>query len=617
MGGRAAAPILMLDLSLLDAFRVCGPRLGVPEVDKIREAAAARLLDELRVLARRLQGFNPDIRDEAAQVVVVRLFKAGPRGTRHGDPESDASLRGYLLTALPMPRATFYPGGHSTRSRRASKRRPPIRWAAPTRRSRRRTRSRVPESSGVGGGTAARLDKVVRTTAAQQGDRAGKRFLGDRSSELTAIAEGRQPFDRLVAGEMAATGADPTTVKNRFYKRYSRALERIVATIAQLALDGAVSPSEQQALLAAMDRLRLRQDGARWRGRTGAPGHPGRAPGGRRRAPPRGRPQSGGRGAGVYTGSGRETAGGPSGMTRFLTEDQLAALGLDPSRLGASVTLAWPEEGAAHGRALGDAVIGVTAILSVNYAGIHFGAASVPIAEPLGISIDQAEEGVIGSSRWSGPAETPGHVRMLPPAAGGAAAASRPAWARDPRDPATVLLDLRPAASAGGTIVLPSGEGLLIVVGPHGLEVTRVHSELAQPPARGDPRAGRRLAGTAPRALAPRRDPGAARSARGCVAGCGGRRALRAPRAGLGSRRAQRAGPGGPRPPATLGARSRGGRGPDDGAPPAGRGGAAPSRDRRPGRDRGVRRPAVAWWPTPRVCSSAVIPSRCPARASR
>src|SRR5262245_8030075 len=101
MGGGAAAAALMQDPSLLDAFRTCGPRLGVPEVDAARELAAGLLLDELRRLVRRLEkGFNADIRDEAVQVVLMRLFKAGPRGTRHGDPDSDASLRGYLVTAL-------------------------------------------------------------------------------------------------------------------------------------------------------------------------------------------------------------------------------------------------------------------------------------------------------------------------------------------------------------------------------------------------------------------------------------------------------------------------------------------------------------------------------------
>ncbi len=167
-------------------------------------------------------------------------------------------------------------------------------------------------------------------------------------------------------------------------------------------------------------------------------------------------------------------------MTRFLTEDQLEALGLAAARLGESVTLAWPEEGVAHGRGLGDAVIGVTAILSINYAGIHFGAASVPLAEPLRISIDQAEEDH-RILKVTGPADAPGDVRMLPPASGGTAPGG-PAWARDPRDPATVLLDLRPAAAAGGTILLPSGEGLLIVAAPTGLEVTRIHGEPSLPP---------------------------------------------------------------------------------------------------------------------------------------
>ena len=73
----------MHDPSLLDAFRMCGPRLGVPEVDAAREIAAELLLDELRRLVRRLdKGFKADIRDEAVQIVLMRLFKAGPRGTR-------------------------------------------------------------------------------------------------------------------------------------------------------------------------------------------------------------------------------------------------------------------------------------------------------------------------------------------------------------------------------------------------------------------------------------------------------------------------------------------------------------------------------------------------------
>jgi hypothetical protein len=167
-------------------------------------------------------------------------------------------------------------------------------------------------------------------------------------------------------------------------------------------------------------------------------------------------------------------------MTRLLTGDQLEGLGLDPTRIGESVTLAWPEEGAAHGRGLGDAVIGVTALLTANYAGIHFGAASVPLAEPLGISIDQAEEDP-RILKVTGPADAVAEVRMLPPALP-AAPARGPAWARDPRDPATVLLDLRPSGSAGGAVVLPTGEGLLIVAGPSALEVTLIHGELSLPP---------------------------------------------------------------------------------------------------------------------------------------
>ncbi len=260
MGGRAAATPLMRDLPLLDAFQVCGPVLGVPEVDEVREIAAARLLGELRALSRRLQGFNPDIRDEATQVVLVRLFKAGPRGTRHGDPETEASLRGYLLTALRnaardlLPRRHF---GEITTTVEAAA-------ANPVGRPDQELEALDQESSAQRRteDVEARLRDVVRATAARLGDRAGERLLAT-VEELVAIAEGRQLFDRLVEEALRATGGTEVTVRNRFYKRYSRALERLLETIEQQGQAGALAPPDREALLAALDHLRLRQDGRR------------------------------------------------------------------------------------------------------------------------------------------------------------------------------------------------------------------------------------------------------------------------------------------------------------------------------------------------------------------
>jgi hypothetical protein len=110
--------------------------------------------------------------------------------------------------------------------------------------------------------TAARLQEIVQATAARLGNQAGSRLLAT-VEELTAIADGRLVFDRLVEDEIAAAGGTAVTVKNRFYKRYSRVLERLLETLAQMEEAGALAPVEKSAVMAALDRLRLRPDGTR------------------------------------------------------------------------------------------------------------------------------------------------------------------------------------------------------------------------------------------------------------------------------------------------------------------------------------------------------------------
>jgi hypothetical protein len=153
-------------------------------------------------------------------------------------------------------------------------------------------------------------------------------------------------------------------------------------------------------------------------------------------------------------------------MTRLLDDDQLRALGLDPARLGETTTVPWPEEDAAHGRSVSDvAAVGVAAALS-------FAPASVPVAEVLGISIHQAEEEP-RILKLVGPPGVSADVRMLPPATAGLG--PRPAASlRDPHDPATVRMDLRPWMSAAGVIILPSGHGLAITPRPDGLKVVLI-----------------------------------------------------------------------------------------------------------------------------------------------
>jgi hypothetical protein len=248
----------MPELSLLDAFRACGPLLGVPQVDGVRDAAAARLLRELRRLAAGLRGFTPAIRDDATQVVVMRLVRVGPRGLRQGDPQSDDGVRGYLLTALRNAARDLLPH-------------PALGQLSPGVERRAATSNPGPaehldeeiEKAGLQGlleDARRRLGEVITLAAEALEGPARERFLS-AIAELTDVAEGRRAFDGIVDDEIVRTGAAPRAAKNRLYKRYSRALERVVEAIERLARTGAIGYPEQQALLAAMDWLRLRPGG--------------------------------------------------------------------------------------------------------------------------------------------------------------------------------------------------------------------------------------------------------------------------------------------------------------------------------------------------------------------
>jgi DNA-directed RNA polymerase specialized sigma24 family protein len=231
--------------SLLEAFRQCGPLIGEPTTDAARNTAAETLHRTLNALAAGI-GFDASIREEAIQVVLFRLARSGPRGVRAGDPDSDAAVRGYLKNAVRNAARDLLP------------KRTMISLEAST---------TDPIDGGPNPDQALDLQEVQQLVEAAQ-DRfhrivdhiAGSMGTGSANfrttiAELEAIGDGAREFDDLVRQQMEATGDSRTTVRNRYYQRYARALRRLHEAAEELEPD--LTPLERQCFRGVVDRLRL------------------------------------------------------------------------------------------------------------------------------------------------------------------------------------------------------------------------------------------------------------------------------------------------------------------------------------------------------------------------
>ena len=83
----------MSSLTLLEAFRVCGPLVGDPTVDDVRRRAMGVLYDRLKAIA----GRNPRFEDAPA-IVTMRLQQSGPRSDDRYDTEE--RVERYLRRAI-------------------------------------------------------------------------------------------------------------------------------------------------------------------------------------------------------------------------------------------------------------------------------------------------------------------------------------------------------------------------------------------------------------------------------------------------------------------------------------------------------------------------------------
>jgi hypothetical protein len=154
-------------------------------------------------------------------------------------------------------------------------------------------------------------------------------------------------------------------------------------------------------------------------------------------------------------------------MSRSIEPEELAALGIDASRLGDAATLPWPTEPVGLGQAPPAAAVGLAALLAQGLSQASFLEAGVPVLERLG-----ARLGVLAGNphviKLTGPPDEPPRAR---PSRAGPGALHV-----DVDDPSTLLLDLD---SAGATLLtMPDGTGVVLALRPEGLHLVRVLSPL-------------------------------------------------------------------------------------------------------------------------------------------
>lgn len=243
-------------MTLLEAFRRVAPLVGDTAADRERSEAARVVHASLQALAAStplLRRAAPHDRDEAVATVLLRLVQAGPRATRVGDPDDDASVARYLRAALHNAARDMV---------RAASRRLELPWE---------DTDQAPESSRPADAlvdlsrAATQLEaafedlwsQVLPVAAGSKRGAAGER-LRDALQQLVELFDGRTSIERLVA--RAAPDSSPEDARKAryaLYQRHHRAIAALSEALDALEARSGLPPSRLQALRTVVQALRI------------------------------------------------------------------------------------------------------------------------------------------------------------------------------------------------------------------------------------------------------------------------------------------------------------------------------------------------------------------------
>lgn len=220
----------MPEMTLVQAFRICGPLVGDPDVDAPRREAMAVLYVRLKAIA----GRNPKLEDAPAKVV-LRLQQGGPRaGERYDD---EGKVEAYLR------RAVRNAGIDVDRSRAKVD---PL------------------DESALVGEAPGRREPVDVSRASDAIARARQRLVGEiletcKAGTVEAIhirlrvAQGAATFDDCVR---EATGEVTKKGRDAFYQRQHRAIRDLAKAVAASIADRGLPAWEAEALRVVLGELK-------------------------------------------------------------------------------------------------------------------------------------------------------------------------------------------------------------------------------------------------------------------------------------------------------------------------------------------------------------------------